>query len=487
MTSSAYDVVIIGGGINGCGCAADAALRGLSVLLCEKDDLASKTSSSSSKLIHGGLRYLEHLEFNMVKKSLDERQRLFTLAPHLIRPLTFVLPHHRKQRPLWVLRAGLFLYDNLSRTNQLPKSRCIQRKKDIAFFTPLNDALQKGFIYADATTDDARLTIANALQARAHGASILTRTTLIAAKPMNNQWELTLQTTGKPPYRVTAKTVINATGPWVKPINQLFDIPCHYPISLVKGSHLVVKALYEGPQGYVLQHDDKRIVFVVPYHGYTMIGTTDIALEPPLDAVEIDSTETAYLLALVNQYFKKQLTENDIISSWSGVRTLLAAKGKSAKALSRDIAYHYSKHPAPITTIYSGKITTYRQLAAEAINTLRDVFPNLPASKTAHTPLVGLPTATYNEETAARYPWLEPSILQRYIESYGTATDTILVDCKKPADLGMHFGHQLYEAEVDYLIRHEWALTMDDILWRRTKLGLRFSDDDKKKLCDYLL
>ena len=472
-----YDVVIIGGGINGCGCAADAALRGLSVLLCEQDDLASKTSSSSSKLIHGGLRYLEQFHFNLVKKALSERQTLMQLAPFLVSPLALVLPHVKKMRPLWMVRLGLFLYDHLNKKNTLPHSRFIHRLKQTLYFEPLNKNINKGFVFYDCTTDDARLTITNALQAKQHGAKIMTQTALIQANVINNLWQLTFQTTSGTPFQVLAKSIINATGPWIEKVNRLLNIPLDHTISLIKGSHIVIPKLYDGDHAYLLQNNDERVVFAIPYHGHTMIGTTDVPLSETLDEVTIESSEIDYLFTLIARFFNKPLTRQDIIHSWSGVRTLLSSDNKNPSQLSREYAYYASINPAPSVTIYSGKMTTYRQLASEVIDQLKSVFPNLPPSTTQTTPLPGsflgnMNFKDYQLYAAEKYHWLDKTTLTRYLNNYGTRTETLLKNCNNRQDLGICFADTLYQIEVDYLIREEWATCCDDILWRRTKLGL---------------
>lgn len=487
-----FDVAVIGGGINGCGTAADAAMRGLSVVLLEKDDLASKTSSSSSKLIHGGLRYLEHYDFALVKKALDERQRLLYLAPHLVHSIPFVLPYHRGMRPTWLLRAGLFLYDNLSRKNQLPRSQFIRRKEQSLFFSPLAEHVDKGFIFYDCGTDDVRLTIANAIQAREYGASIRPRTELTHAIVKNNQWHLTVKTQSDQQEIIKAKSIINATGPWVESLNQLLQIPSTFKLSLVKGSHLVVHNLYEGNHAYLLQHDDKRIIFIVPYHGCTMIGTTDVAFNGSLDTVNISFEEIDYLCNLVNRYFKWSIHKKDIIDTWSGVRPLLASEGEELKSLSRDYTYSYTNTPAPAVTIYGGKITTYRQLALEAVNELRCIFPYLKNSQTDAIPLPGstISNMSYKEYlpyAREKYFWLDDAIKERYLGSYGTRTELLLAACTKMSDLGHDFGNGLYQVEVDYLQREEWAYHHEDILWRRTKLGLNFDPINKQALDSYLL
>lgn len=472
-----YDVVIIGGGINGCGCAADAALRGLSVLLCEQDDLASKTSSSSSKLIHGGLRYLEQYDFKLVKKALNERQLLLNLAPHLVHPLPIVLPHEKNMRPTWLLRAGLFLYDHLSRTNRLPKTKFITRNKQPTYFTQLINRLKKGFLFYDAVTDDARLTIVNALQAKENGATIMTNTALIKAEIIENKWQLTLKSKSNTLIQVRAKAVINAAGPWVESVNILLNQPHQHAMSLVKGSHVVVHKLYDGNHAYLLQHDDQRVVFVIPYHGHTMIGTTDIPFKDNQSDVCINADEIDYLFTLIKRYFNKQLRKDDIITTWSGIRPLLSAMDKNPSALSREYAYHFSTSPAPIVTLYGGKITTYRKLAEEAITQLRPIFIDMPASISDTTPLPGATMGRmtfheYQSYAREKYHWLDENTLKRYLDTYGTRTEKILANCHAVNDLGLFFSETLYQVEVDYLMREEWATTCDDILWRRTKSGL---------------
>ncbi|MDI9819722.1 MULTISPECIES: glycerol-3-phosphate dehydrogenase [unclassified Legionella] len=485
-----FDVAIIGGGINGCGIAADAALRGLSVILFEKGDIASQTSSSSSKLIHGGLRYLEYYDFRLVKKALDERQRLLKIAPHLIHAIPFVLPYQQGMRPAWLLRTGLFLYDNLSRKNKLPRSKFIRRIKHSTYFAPLKEEFNKGFVFYDCTTDDSRLTITNALQAKKHGALIQNYTQLTQANVKDKIWYLTVKSKlGEKTAK--AKTIINAAGPWVESVNNLLDIPNKFKMSLVKGSHMVVHKLYEGNHAYLLQHKDKRIVFVVPYHHHTMIGTTDIAFNDSLDEINISSEEINYLSDLINNYLRHPIQKEDIIHTWSGVRPLLAATGEELRTLSRDYSYHYTGLPAPAITIYGGKITTYRQLAQEVVDELRHVFPYLKKSQTREQTLPGsqlreISHKDYLSYVQDKYFWLPDELRQHYLNNYGTRAESLLANCTKMPDLGYDFGHGLYQVEVDYLHREEWAQSCDDILWRRTKLGLNFTPEDKQILTEYL-
>lgn len=488
-----FDVAVIGGGINGCGAAADAALRGLSVVLCEQDDLASQTSSKSTKLIHGGLRYLELLDFSLVKKSLDERQKLLQLAPHLISPLSFILPHQKKMRPFWMLRTGLFLYDHLSRKNTLPRSKLIRRHAHPDYFSPLTNAFTKALSFYDCMTDDARLTLANAIQASEHGASILPHTKLIKAEIIDDQWRLTFKPKKSRSFQIKAKAVINAAGPWVPDVNQILAVPLAHSLSLVKGSHIVVNKLYDGDHAYMLENTDKRMIFAIPYHGFTLIGTTDVVLKDPVDTnTTIDKKETDYLLRLIKHCFKKPCKEKDIITSWSGVRPLIAEKGKASNSLSRDYAINYTSSPAPAITIYGGKITTYRQLSSQTIDALIPVFPHLKNGQSGHTPLPGSTWKTlgfkeYQQHAEKKYHWLGKPTLERYLSHYGTRTEHVLAGCKKIDDLGLCFTETLYQIEVDYLQQEEWARNIDDILWRRTKLGLTIDEAGKKKLQAYLL
>ncbi|HBI20973.1 MAG TPA: glycerol-3-phosphate dehydrogenase [Legionella sp.] len=486
-----FDVVIIGGGINGAGCAADAALRGLSVLLCEQDDLASKTSSSSSKLIHGGLRYLETFDFKLVKKALNERQTLSRIAPHLIHPLPIFIPHQSSMRPAWFVRIGLFIYDHLSRINTLPHSRLFRRSQKTPYFTPLSATVSEGFLFYDCKTDDARLTLVNALQAKQHGATIMTQTALIKAEAMDTRWHLTLQTSSGQVVQVQAKSVINAAGPWVSKVNQLLHLPDIHSLTHVKGSHLVVHKLYEGEHAYLLQHDDQRIVFVVPYHDQTMIGTTEVPFEGELDDISMEPSEIDYLLALIHRYFNKRLFPSDIITTWSGVRPLISEEGKQNTALSREYACHFSNKPAPAISIYGGKITTYRQLAAEAIDQLSLIFKALPLSSTATRPLPGATLGTmtfaeYQRYACEKYHWLDGMTRNRYLSLYGTRTEAILAGCENTHHMGICFTDTLYQVEVDYLMQDEWACCVDDILWRRTKLGLTMEASHQKILSDYM-
>ena len=362
-----FDVVIIGGGVNGCGIAADAALRGLKTLLIEKDDIASKTSSSSSKLIHGGLRYLENYDFGLVKKALDERQTLLRIAPHLVHPIAFVLPYKKQLRPAWLIRIGLFIYDHLSRKNNLPRSRLIRRKSSPELFSPLANHYQKGFLFYDCATDDARLTLSNALLAKHYGAVIMSHSELLEGKPCANHWQLTIQTGRQEPIIVNAKVVINVAGPWVETVNSRLGLSAPYSVSLIKGSHIILPKLYEGSHAYFLQNHDKRVEFVVPYQCQTMVGTTEVKLTTASEHLQISPEETNYLLKSISSYFKQPIKAQDILYSWSGIRSLIEHQGDKPQDLSREYVIHATQNPVHSVIIYGGKITTYRQLAHSCI------------------------------------------------------------------------------------------------------------------------
>jgi glycerol-3-phosphate dehydrogenase len=483
------DVAIIGGGINGCGCAADAAIRGMSVVLFEQDDLASKTSSSSTKLIHGGLRYLEYYEFNLVKKALEERQTLLTLAPHLVHPQAFVLPYQKYMRPSWFLRLGLFFYDHLSRKNLLPRCKSVYRKGS-TYFDPLLDNFKHGFLFYDAATDDARLTIINALQANKYGASIRLREKVIQTEIVDGIWHITVKPQLGSLYQIRARALINATGPWVGTTAQITQTTLNQHITLVKGSHIVVPKLYEGTHAYFLQHTDKRVIFVIPFYGQTMIGTTDVPYSGELEQIKISNEEIDYLIALTNAYFKKEIKASDILYTWSGARPLIA-QNKEASALSRDYSYEVQATPAPLISVLGGKITTYRQLAEDVIDQLKPFYPRLEKSSTKNTPLPGarldsMNFTEYCQYAKKQYNWLSDELLNRYLNNYGTNTELLLSKCTSINCMGKHFAAELYEAELNYLITYEWAQNAEDVLFRRTKLGLIVSDVERQEIEAYI-
>lgn len=484
-----YDLVVIGGGINGCGCAADAALRGLSVLLCEQDDLAAHTSSKSSKLIHGGLRYLEQYQFRLVRDALEEQRILMSIAPHLIYPLAFVLPYRSGLRPAWLLRCGLFLYDQLSRSNFFPNSKSLSRKKNPEYFIPLQPDIDKGFLFYDAQTHDARLTLSVALLAQSHGATILTHTQFIQATAQGSHWQITLQPKQGEPIQITAKAIINAAGPWASHIAHACHQPLQKPITYVQGSHIVVPAFYPGQHAYLLQAQDKRIIFVMPYHGQILIGTTDRLLLGSELTPSISPEEIQYLKDMIQQYFQHTIT--DITATWSGIRALVANPKQSPTQLSRDFSFETHQQPLPLVTILSGKLTTYRRLAAQIIDSLKPIFPHLPPSTTHLSPLPGGSWqhqlfSDYKQHAQIKYTWLEPAILQHYLKNYGSRTELLLQGCQAKEDLGHAFGPILRQKEVDFLCQTEWAQTAEDILWRRTQLGLQIGRQDQQALEIYL-
>ena len=511
LTNSPHtvDLLVIGGGINGVGVAADAAGRGLSVMLVEKGDLASGTSSWSTKLIHGGLRYLEFYEFGLVRKALLERDVLTKAAPHIIRPLAFNIPQLPISRPAWMLRAGLFLYDFLAKSSVFKHSRAIRFGDD----SPLNATITKGFEYWDAQVDDSRLVVLNAQQAAGHGADVRTYTECVALEEGDGHWIVTLREASSGIEQIVhAKAIVNAAGPWVaRLLEKLFAKKPPLDTRLVKGSHIVVPRLHSGDQAFMLQHSDGRVIFVIPYlDDYSLIGTTEAEFDGVLETVHIDEDEIAYLIEVANGYFKRQLSREDVISTYSGVRPLIDEEGKDATKVSRD--YHLEPHQSalPLISIYGGKVTTYRTLAEDVMRALAPTFPKMGAPWTKLAPLpggnysalfdgkkeelesVGEAKASAEDEAAlsallsAQAPWLQASLLKRWLQTYGTDTQTLVGNASSASDLGIHLGADLYSREVDYLIAHEWARNADDILWRRTKLGYLFDERAKAVLVDYI-
>jgi glycerol-3-phosphate dehydrogenase len=488
MNERYSDLFVIGGGINGTAIAADAAGRGLSVTLCEKNDLASGTSSYSSKLIHGGLRYLEMYEFGMVKKALHEREVLMQRAANLITPLEFILPHESHLRPAWMIRIGLFLYDHLSRRQLLPSSKSINLRSDIRG-KELLEQLKKGFSYFDCYTDDARLVVLNALSAQEHQATILTRTEFLSAEPENDRWKIQLKNTlTNDTYYCYAKVLINVAGPWVKQAQDKIQGARHFDIQLIKGSHFIIPKLYDGDFAYILQNKDQRIIFAIPYENeFTLIGTTDVVYHDSLEDIKISTDEEIYLCQIINNYFKKSISPKDIISSYAGVRCLQNATGKPSK-MTRDYTFDFEMvQQLPLLTVISGKLTTHRLLAEEALEQIRPIFPHLKPAWTATAPLPGgdFPNhdlETFRAKVKNEFSWLPDSLINRYIKDYGTRIYLLLDQAKSITDLGIDFGHELYQQEVEFLVKSEWAVTTEDILWRRTKLGLVFTPAETERL-----
>jgi glycerol-3-phosphate dehydrogenase len=477
-----YDLLIVGGGINGCAIAREASLLGLKVLLVEKDDLASHTSSASTKLIHGGLRYLETYEFRLVREALHERERLLEAAPHLIRPLTFVLPHAHALRPWWMVRLGLYLYDALTigSHSTLPNSRALG-PKDQAFTAPLAGT-HSGFVYSDCRVDDARLTLANALDAAAHGAEIATRTELLGARREGESWHAELSD-GR---TVQARGLVNAAGPWVRKLLDTLAIANHSQIRLVKGSHIVVPKLFDGDHAYILQQPDGRIVFAIPYEGgFTEIGTTDIPVERPEDAVCSDEEKT-YLCEAVNRYFARQVAPTDIVWSWSGVRPLHDDGAAKAQAVTRDYVLELDDKGPPLLSIFGGKITTARALAEEA---LAKIGPALGAEVEPVTRARAFPGGTIADfdkfvaHARARWPFLGDARAERMAHAYGCCLADMLRDV---TDLGEDLGAGLTATEIRWMRDHEWARTAEDVLWRRSKLGLHAGPELAARVEDVL-
>jgi glycerol-3-phosphate dehydrogenase len=498
MDTRPYDLLVIGGGINGAGIARDAAGRGLSVLLAEKDDLAAHTSSASTKLIHGGLRYLEHYDFRLVAEALAEREVLLRVAPHIIEPLLFVLPHEPHLRPAWMIRAGLFLYDRLGGRMTLPKSFSATLA-GTRYGAGLKARFRKGFVYADARVDDARLVVCNAIDARARGADIRLRTKLAAARRENGVWRATLEAADAARVDVTARAIVNAAGPWVRDVLEaLAGVPVKAQVRHVKGSHIVVPRVHDEPHAYILQNADNRIVFVIPYEErYSLIGTTDVPVAH-YDHPVISEEETYYLLTLANAYLAHPLGVSDIVWSYSGVRPLYDDGTRDASAVTRDYvlqletARDAANAPcAPVLSLFGGKITTYRKLAEAALAELQPFFPSMRAPWTAAAALPGgdLPGGdrdAWLRQLTQDHPGLGGDVLRALAHRYGTRATIVLGDAQTTADLGEDFGATLTEREIRYLRSDEWASAPDDILWRRTKCGLSMSGSQRARVADYL-
>ena len=462
------DLLVVGGGINGAAIAREAALNGLSVLLVERDDLASHTSSASSGLIHGGLRYLEQMEFGLVRESLAERERLLHVAPHLVRPMAFAMPHVGGVRPWWIVRAGLLLYDLLGWDSSLPRSRG-WRRGDARFREPLAD-LGRGFVYSDARVDDGRLTVLNAVDAASAGAEIATRTALVGAIRDAGAWQAELSD-GR---TVHVRAIVNAAGPWVAELLPLLGVRSSARVRLVKGSHIVVPCLYEGDHAYTLEQPDRRIVFAIPWASATIVGTTDVAVERPED-VGIAADETAYLCAAANRFFRRQTAPDAVIASWSGVRPLHDDGSGNPSSITRDYVLELDREGAPLLSVFGGKITTARALAEEALGKIGDAL-NLPVQPRTRTrPLPGGDIddlAGFEAEVAQRWPFLAPETAARLVQGQGTRLREMLAEVRSAEDLGESFGHGLTALEVQWMVEREWARTAEDVLFRRSKLGL---------------
>lgn len=511
MTDKIYDLFIIGGGINGCGIARDAAGRGMSVALSEMNDLASATSSASTKLFHGGLRYLEYFEVRLVKEALEERETLLRAMPHISWPMRFVLPYHKDmrfdattptskllttvmpwmkgRRPAWLIRLGLFLYDNLGGRKILPATRTVDLTNGPEG-APIEDRFTKAYEYSDCWVQDSRLVVLNARDAEARGAKIMTRTKVTSARRVGDLWEVT--TEGQGVFK--AKMLVNAGGPWVMNVIQgVAGINSSENIRLVRGSHIVTKRLYDHDKCYFFQGEDGRIIFAIPYEqDFTLIGTTD-ADHTSFDEKPVCSDEERdYLINFANGYFKQDLSAEDVVWTYSGVRPLYNDGASSATAATRDYVLRVNTDGgAPILNVFGGKITTYRRLAESALEEIGAFFPGLSGKWTAGVPLAGGDFATdgveaLSAEISARYPFLEPRGVQRLLRTYGTEVFDVFGNAQSRDDLGEQFGAGITAAELDWAKRNEWVTTAEDFLWRRTKLGLRLDPDQIARIGAYL-
>jgi glycerol-3-phosphate dehydrogenase len=495
-----YDLAIVGGGINGCGIARDAAGRGLRVLLVEQNDLASGTSSASTKLIHGGLRYLEHYEFRLVRESLMEREVLWAMAPHIIWPMRFVLPYQKGGiRPAWLIRLGLFLYDHLGGRKLLPPTAVLDMRRDEAA-KPLKALFTKAFEYSDGWVDDARLVVLNARDASDKGALIMPRTKVVSAKRENGLWTIeTVDADSGLTRAHRARMLVNAAGPWVDHvIRGAFGKNEARNVRLVQGSHIVVKRKFEGPRAYFFQNPDNRIIFAIPYEDeFTLIGTTDRDYNGDPKDVRISQEEMDYLCKAASEYFREPVRQDDIVWTYSGIRPLFNDGASKAQEATRDYVLQLEGEDgkggvvAPLLNVFGGKLTTYRRLAEHALEKIGGAIgvKGSPWTARSHLPGGDFPVLGYEAEVkklSKGYPFLVASHARRLVRRYGTKASVLLGSAQKIEDLGRHFGSDLYEAEVLYLMQHEWARTTNDILWRRSKKGLHLSHSEVSLLEHYI-
>ena len=497
VLSTEFDLLIVGGGINGAGIARDAAGRGLRVLLVEKGDLAGATSSWSSKLIHGGLRYLEQYAFRLVAEALAEREVLLRIAGHLVWPAQFVMPHVRELRPRWMIRAGLFLYDHLARRDALQGSAAV-RLDAPPYNAGLKPGLVHGFRYADCRVDDARLVIANARSARALGASVAPRTELLHAERRSGRWQARLRDAQGAERTIEARAVVNAAGPWVKSVlNDRLGQPSDEAVRLIQGSHIVLPRLYEGEHAFILQNDDRRVVFMIPFEErFTLVGTTDVPLEGDVTKPHASDAEVAYLCRAVNRYLATPARPEDVVWRFAGVRPLYDDGTQDPSAITRDYVLRVDaaddpRAPAPVLSIYGGKITTYRRLAEHALEKLARYFPAMQAPWTAQAALPGSdfddrPRTAMRDAFYARYPELPRPLLRDLFHRHGTLARDVLGDARTAADLGEDFGGGLTAREVHYFVEREWAQSADDVLWRRSKAGLRLDAAARARLAEVM-
>jgi len=485
------DLLIIGGGINGAGIARDAAGRGLSVTLVEKDDLASHTSSASTKLVHGGLRYLEHFEFRLVRESLIERERLLKIAPHIIWPLRFVLPHDAGLRPKWMLRLGLFLYDNLGGRKLLPPTRTVNLRAH-PHGAVLEDRLVKGFEYSDCWVEDSRLVALNCLDAKEHGAEIRTRTECVGLSRQDDHWIATVQTPDGHEDTILARQVVNAAGPWVdKVLGRALPSENHQNLRLVKGSHLIFPRLFEGDHCYIFQNKDDRIIFAIPYErDFTLVGTTDQSFEGDASGITISPEEERYICEAANEYLRVDVSPEQAVSSYAGVRPLYDDSSSSNSTVTRDYVFELDRgddeaSPA-LLSIFGGKITTYRKLAEHALEKLGVHGQSWTAN--ANLPGGDIDPERYGAfvaDCARAYPWLPEDAVERLARAYGSRLDDVLGGAQGLNDLGQHLGGDLYARELEYLVAHEFVTCAQDALWRRSKLGLHLDDAAQQRVRDW--
>ena len=489
-----FDLLVIGGGINGAGIARDAAGRGLSVLLAEKGDLAEGTSSRSGKLIHGGLRYLEYYEFRLVREALIEREVLLRAAPHIVWPMRFVLPHSAEQRPAWMIRLGLFLYDHLGGREQLPATRRLDLRHDPEG-AAVKDGFDTAFEYSDCWVEDARLVVLNLLDAQQRGAEILTRTAVVSARREGGMWRVTLSAEDGSMREVRARGLANAAGPWVEQIiTGVLGANSARHIRLVKGSHIIVRKFWDGPHAYLLQNDDKRVIFVNPYEGdLCLIGTTDIPYEGRAEDVAVDPAERDYLCRVVNRYMRTQVSPADILYEYSGVRPLYDDNAANPSAVTRDYVFDVEGEAgrAPLLSVFGGKLTTFRKLAEHALQKLAPFYPHMKGDWTRNAPLPGgdMPGADFSvflADLQRRFAFLPPDIALHCARQYGTRATEMLGGAASLADLGRHFGGRLYQREADFLRQTEWARTAEDVLTRRTKHHLHMSRAEQETFAEWM-
>jgi glycerol-3-phosphate dehydrogenase len=487
------DLLVIGGGINGAGIARDAAGRGLKVLLVEMADLASATSGWSSKLIHGGLRYLEYYEFRLVREALEEREVLLNAAPHIVRPMRFVLPHDRTMRPVWMIRIGLWMYDNIGKRVSLPGSHTVPFPH-IEYSAGLKPEIRSGIVYSDCRVDDARLTILTAMSAREKGATILTRTKFVAGRRQNGAWEADLEDVHNGSRRTIAATaIVNAAGPWVSHVLQ--GVPhkaTGAKVRLVKGSHIVVPKVHSLGHACILQNTDKRVIFVIPFEGkWSLIGTTDVPVDTPEEAVDITPAETRYLIEAANRYLVKPISEAEVVWTFAGVRPLYDDGKSDPASITRDYVLELDDEAgkAPILSLFGGKITTYRCLAETALAKLSPFLPPMGPKWTKEAPLPGGEVRNYKafcDEMLDRFKGLPRELLDGVLRRHGGRSALVLGEAKGVEDLGTNFGAGLTAREIEYFIADEWAETAEDILWRRTKCGLHMDAAQRGAVESYL-